>query len=284
MGTAHIWACSNGNGQEARLLFDTGSAISISQRLADTLQAKRMPSSDSIQGLRDSHTPCTSLVDIQLRPLQGNTNEYIPVRCHIVDNIMSDGYLQTDINLKELSFIKTKSPLADTHLGKLGKIDLLLGVTDVAQAFQGEVVTTGDHKTLATKTLFGRSIEGAIPNKDVQTPVLKVSISDERADDILQRLWEMEDVPGDHSSMTAEELSATTNFTDNYFRDDSGHYGFTLSRRFPLPELGESHLTALKRFHQNERSLKHKGSGSASTRHWKNIPNSIIPNRFQLQN
>ena len=164
IGTTHIWVCSNGNRQEARLLFDTGSAISISQRLADTLQAKCMPSSYSIQGLGDSHIPCTSLVDIQLRPLQGNTNEYIPVRCHIVDNIMSDGYLQTDINLKELSFIKTKSPLADPHLGKQGKIDLLLGVTDVAQAFRGEAVTTGDHKTLATKTLFGWSIEGAIPN------------------------------------------------------------------------------------------------------------------------
>ena len=69
----------------------------------------------------------------------------------------------------------------------------------------------------------------------------------------------MEDVPGDHSSMTAEELSAMTNFTDNYFRDDSGRYGVMLPRRSPLPELGESRLTALKRFHQNERSLKHKG-------------------------
>ena len=127
MGTARIWASSNGNRQEARLLFDTGSAISlISQRLADTFRAKFMPSSNSIQGLGDSHISCTSLVYIQLRPLQGNTNEYIPVRCHIIDNIMSDGCLQTDINLKELSFIKTKSPLADPHLGKLGKIDLLL--------------------------------------------------------------------------------------------------------------------------------------------------------------
>ena len=239
MGTAHIWACSNGNRQEARLLFDTGSAISlISQRLADTLRAKCMPSSYSIQGLGDSHIPCTSLVDIQLRPLQGNTNEYIPARCHIVDNIMSDGYLQKDINLKEPSFIKTKSPLADPHLGKLGMIDLLLGVTDVAQAFRGEVVTTGDHKTLATKTLFGWSIEGAIPNNDVQTPVLKVPVSDERADDIPQRVWEMEDVPGDHSSMSVEELSAIANFTD-YFRDDSGCYGVTLPRRSTLPEIGD---------------------------------------------
>ena len=49
--------------------------------------------------------------------------------------------------------------------------------------------------------------------------------------------WKMY-IPGDHSSMIVEELSAMTNFTD-YFRDDSGCYGVTLPRRSTLPELGD---------------------------------------------
>ena len=135
------------------------------------------------------------------------------------------------------------------------------------------MVTTGDHKTLATKTLFGWSIEGAIPNNNVQTPVPKVSITDERADDILQRFWDMEDVPGDHSSMTAEELLPMTNFTDNYFRDDSGRSRVTLPVTLLCLSLVNRVLQHLSDFTKMNVLLSTRTNGSASAWHWKNIFN-----------
>ena len=88
------------------------------------------------------------------------------------------------------------------------------------------------------------------------TICLKVSAVQDNADKLLERLWDIEKVPGEESTFSAEELEAVSHFHANYQREPNGRYVVGLHRRNHLLELGKSQGTALKRYLANERSLK----------------------------
>ena len=69
----------------------------------------------------------------------------------------------------------------------------------------------------------------------------------------------MDEIPGDNDH-TTDEQRAIAHFKDTYVRDPDGRYRVQLPRKDPLPVLGASRHTAHKRYEQNERSLKRKGT------------------------
>ena len=71
----------------------------------------------------------------------------------------------------------------------------------------------------------------------------------------MQRLWGLEEVSGEDSSLTADKLTAVTYFQDTYTRDAHGRYVVSLPRRTPPPKLGKSREMVLRRYLSNERSL-----------------------------
>ena len=83
-----------------------------------------------------------------------------------------------------------------------------------------------------------------------------MSAVQDNADKLLERLWDIQKVPGEESTFSAEELEAVSHFHDNYQKEPNGRYVVGLPRRNHLLELGKSQGTALKRYLANERLLK----------------------------
>ena len=93
--------------------------------------------------------------------------------------------------------------------------------------------------------------------------VLHTVSSDSGLGQQLQKFWQVEEVRGDSSPLTKDQLLAVEHFKDTTYRDPSGRYVISLPRRQPNPELGESRSTALRRYLSNEKSLQRKGKWNA---------------------
>ena len=90
---------------------------------------------------------------------------------------------------------------------------------------------------------------------------LKLTSTDDRTDAILLRFWEQEEVPDSSPTYSKEDGHALELFHDTTTRDKSGRYIVQLPKKGPTLPLGESRSTALKRYHQNKRTLTAKVSG-----------------------
>ena len=93
-------------------------------------------------------------------------------------------------------------------------------------------------------TLFGWVLGGGFEPESLEpytaTTCLKVSAVQDHADKLHERLWEIEKVPEEESTFSAEELEAVNHFHDNYQREPNGRYVVGLPRRNHLLELEKS--------------------------------------------
>ena len=87
---------------------------------------------------------------------------------------------------------------------------------------------------------------------------MKVTAAGGITDDLLQRFWLVEEVPGDAQDLETEERQAVEHFLDTTYRGEDGRYVVQLPRKKSPPVLGESRSLALKRYTQNEKSLRAK--------------------------
>ena len=71
---------------------------------------------------------------------------------------------------------------------------------------------------------------------------------------------DLEAVPGDYTTFSEDEARAIEHFQDTHFRNEEGRFIVRLPRKQPVPELGESRVAAVRRYHQNKRSLIKKSS------------------------
>ena len=78
-------------------------------------------------------------------------------------------------------------------------------------------------------------------------------------DSILQKLWQQEAVREDPPHLTEAERLAEEHFRDTHHRADDARYIVKLPRLLQTPQLGQSKPMAVRRFHQNRRSLQRKG-------------------------
>ena len=83
------------------------------------------------------------------------------------------------------------------------------------------------------------AVGGSVNGDNTPNVCLTATASEKRADDMLQRLWAMDEVPGDHN-YTADGRQAIAHFKDTHQRDPDGHYRVQLPRKTPPPVLGAS--------------------------------------------
>ena len=63
-----------------------------------------------------------------------------------------------------------------------------------------------DRNLTAWKTIFGWAIGGAVSGSSGVNVCLKATSTDTRADELLQKFWAMEEVPGENVQWTEEDL------------------------------------------------------------------------------
>jgi len=90
--------------------------------------------------------------------------------------------------------------------------------------------------------------------------VFKISAADDRADVILQRLWELEELKDKSVRHTTDVMHALDHFQGHTQRNPDGRYAVSLPKSTPTPSLEESRKTALRRYKTNKRSLEKRGA------------------------
>ena len=111
-------------------------------------------------------------------------------------------------------------------------------------------------------TIFGLAIGGVVSvpaTKESMSTCLQMAHVQENVEQLLQRFWALEEVPGEDCSLSKEEQLAIAHFRETHRRQPDGRYVVGLPKREPRLVLGKSRDTALRRYITNERSLKRKG-------------------------
>ena len=243
----------------ARVLLDGGSNITlVTNRLANTLKAKKKPRPMKIEGL-NSDSMSQHTVELTLSSVMERDGEELVTDCHIVDHII-DVPCKGLSAVAQMSFLKGKK-MADW--GRESRVDIILGIEDMSYCYHPDLCCSTDKKLEARKSIFGWVVRGIYSDSDATPQVLRVASVEEKADTIIQCLWKTEDLPAAASPLTAEETAAVDHFKETVKREADGRYVVSLPRKSPTPVLGESRQVALRRFNANKHSLECKGTWDA---------------------
>ena len=245
--------------QRCRAQMDPGAMLSlVTSKLAHSLRAKKLRGTAiTISGV-GGEIYSTHEVELKLQSLY--STDFITIRASVVNNI------PTCITTGDLSEIKrtpafSSLQLADPEYSSRSQLDLLLGIAHCNICSLNGTVFSVDKTYKAEKTIFGWAVGGvsstSSANEQAST-CMKLAPVQENAEQLLQRFWRLEDVPGFSSVLSREEQAAVDCFRDSHYRDSDGRYVVGLPRREPRLELGKSRETALRRYLSNERSFRWK--------------------------
>ena len=249
--------------RRARAILDTGATIPlITKQLSNTLRVTRVPNSATvIQGL-SGHCYSPYKVNLTLKSLY--SEEFLTVKAHVVDEIP---VIPSHINMQDLCskpFLKDLQ-LADPDYKPGSKIDILLGFQQCNHSSKHGISLSSDKDWKAEETIFGWAVGGVSEEKDLLATAtcLRAEEMTEPADQLFQKFWASQELPGENADYTPEELQAVAWFKENHSRTEEGRYVVTLPRKYPTPQLGRSRAVALKRYLANECSLKKQGNWEA---------------------
>ena len=117
----------------------------------------------------------------------------------------------------------------------------------------------------AKNTIFGWIIGGDGGVEPPTATCLRLTAVQETPEKLMKTIWELDQAPYYEEFNSLEDLQAKEDFQDSHSRLPSGRYVVTLPRRKPAVELGESRSLAMKRFHQNEKTLLRRNQLAAYT-------------------
>ena len=239
-----------------RALLDGGATLTlVTCKLATTLGAKKIPSRVEIKGV-DGSLISDHVVELTLSSAYKKDGEQVTLDCHVVDHI-DDVSANGLSEVSQMPFLRGKQ-LADP--GRGSHLDLLIGMTDIPHCYLTSIVFSANKTLEARESIFGWVVRGNYSHRNNTPVVLKASAADDKADIILQRLWHMEEMREQALPLTEEEMMAIDHFKEHMKREADGRYSVSLPRKLPVPSLGESRQTALRRFNSNQRSLQKKGT------------------------
>ena len=249
----------NGPSIEARALLDSASSASfVSERLAQCLCLPRFRQGAKIMGIAGlSHnSPIQALTRFFISPMRDQSRE-INVTAVVVPQVTCSLPLQPVLFKTEWTHLSDLT-LADPDFGQPARIDILLGVDVFVEVMRQGRRTGEPGAPSAFETDFGWVLAGGTSICMPQLPITSHHTTVVTGDEILQRFWEVEERPGDHSSLSTEERMVVEHFKQSHSRTTHGHFVVPLPKMPNPPPLGESRSQAVRRFQSLERSLHSK--------------------------
>lgn len=155
--------------------------------------------------------------------------------------------------------LSSEYKLADPNYHMPSDTPLLLGIRIFSRIISAVIGRDHNYTTLL-QTTFGVVVMGPHPIED---EVSQVNSSfecqqDDRLDELLQRLWEMDRIKerGSNSMRTMEQELVEQHFIDTHYRDGSGRFVVSIPIKTNISKIGSSRETALRRFFGLERKLE----------------------------
>uniref|UniRef100_A0A1B6KZV2 Integrase catalytic domain-containing protein n=1 Tax=Graphocephala atropunctata TaxID=36148 RepID=A0A1B6KZV2_9HEMI len=251
---------NNGCSYVFRALLDSGSMSDfVSERAAQLLGTRRLPSNLTVMGLSQNLAYTKGSMNLNIDSLSGHSIAQHH-SFHVLDKI------SVDLPRVELSpeVLKRVKPfvLADPTFHKPGPIDVLLGSSIFPQVMSNECYSLGPNMPYALGTTFGFVIVGTapcspLPPSRVSNLAISLLSTDTELHSSLQRFWTQEELPA-HNKKSEEELVCDTFFDDTHTRDSQGRYVVRLpfSSSIALNKLGTSKNMAEQRFQSLENKLQ----------------------------
>ncbi|KAJ8914240.1 hypothetical protein NQ315_003605 [Exocentrus adspersus] len=145
--------------------------------------------------------------------------------------------------------------LADPNFNIPSNIDVLLGAEIFSLALNSGRIVGNKDEPIAVDTVFGWILMGNVSCHLSIAPVNSFCcLSESSLNDSLKRLWEIEDIPREHSS-SPDDQRCEDLFSQTYVRNDSGCFTVSLPFRSEEPTFTDSRFIALRRYLTFERRL-----------------------------
>ncbi|KAJ8910134.1 hypothetical protein NQ315_003505 [Exocentrus adspersus] len=232
-----------GNFQKVRCLLDPGSQISfITSKCANQLGLPKQKLQTNIQGIGELNLSTQlGAVHLNIRPV-GELDPKFSIYAVIVPKICT-----------------TQPNLADPNFFKPGPLDVLIGADLYPYIIQGGQITGTAYEPVAINTVFGFILMGKIVSPtaaiDPNFKTLCSHIEQQSLNNILQKFWELENIPQCTSS-SLEDIKCEQIFTNTVSRNSDGRFIVTLPfKNDILPTFPSSKNLALNRFLALEQRL-----------------------------
>lgn len=255
LSTAVVEVLDNwGNYQSVRLLLDSGSQANfMTETCARRLGLKKSQSGVPIYGLTNSEV-CTDLgkVHCTLRP-RGNSRTTMACEAIVMPKICTD-MPSSEIDNSRWKMFKDVLFADPTHHIP-GSIDMLLGAELWPTILQPGSIPATATSPMALNTIFGWVLLGSVPCEVSNRLNALLAISDQGLNVAVQRLWELEDIPGEFKSSPEDDLCEEL-FSSNHSRTEQGRYVVELPLKQESPDFIDMRSIALRRFYACENRLK----------------------------
>ena len=227
--------------------LDTGAMFSlVTRRLANSIQASRLRGTAvTISGVGGGELHSTHEVEFQLQ--SHHSTESITFRASVVDAIPDCVSIRSFTEPSKIDAFKDLQ-LADPQFSPGAHMDLLLGIAHCNACSLPGIVLSQDKGHKAELTIFGWAVGGSSlgsPSGEATSTCLKMAPTQDNAGELLQRIWALEEVPGDGDFLTSEELLAVSSFSETHTRSENGRYIVGLPKKDPPVPLGKSRSVAL---------------------------------------
>ena len=149
--------------------------------------------------------------------------------------------------------------LADPDFGEPGKMDLLLGIDIFSEVLRQGRRTGPPSSPCALHTDYGWVLCGKTELSQVSpqscTQVVIHHAMTTSTDDILKRLWEIEEPPSSGTLLSSTEKSVLQHFKEKHTRNEECRFIVPPSKKPDARSIGESWSHAIRRFLSLEKSL-----------------------------
>ncbi|KAL0891791.1 hypothetical protein ABMA27_015058 [Loxostege sticticalis] len=279
LSTAQVYAKSqNGNKIMIRCLIDNGSQNNlITIDCCKALNLVIIPLSNSfVKGIGSASRPILGYVNLDIESRVYPNNKYsihaLVVDC-ITDQLPTHYITKGDIGYLE------GLPLADLTWNIPGNVDVVLGAQLFPYIYLGNKVESGTSAPPALLTAFGFVLMGDYPCSESQNKVSKTSFSALALNDLVQKFWQLEEIPN-MQFLSPEETECENLFASSVTRADDGRYSVALPFSKDPSALGNSRTAAQRRLMALERKFKQSPDLQEI---YSNVLNEYIDNGYLSQ-
>lgn len=245
LATAMVRVCHNGRSMLFKALIDQGSMTNlITKRASEALQLPLENVDIPILGVGEVVSQIRKCTEFDLSP-HFESGESLRLDALVLPKITTLNVVPKSSDWKHLDNIQ----LADPHIDKNGRIDILIGANTFSEILLNGVLKGEECQPIAQNTKLGWIMSGKTKVGHAPiTPIVSIVTESESISDSIKKFWESEDIPEISQHFSEEEMLAERIFIETTQRCDDGRFMVKLPfKSDPVQSIGESLFIAKRR-------------------------------------
>lgn len=249
----------NGNSGEFKAILDSGSQVNlVSERVVKRLSMSTSEALLSINGIGNAQKRTTKRINVKLQAR--NNNFTTNLEAFVLPTIIPPQPNQ-HINVSKWKIPNVE--LADPYFYQPGKVDILLGAEYYFSLIRNGKIELANNLPILLNTSLGWIVSGrtSLNQDSADASICAISTTDHGSfdndllNDVIERLWRMEDNGSYEKSHSQNEQQCEAHFAQNTQTHHDGRFIVRLPFRENTSALGESRDMAYNRFMSLERRL-----------------------------